>query len=186
MEMYSSLIGKNILLRTLEAKDATEHYLAWLNDPKINAYLEVRFSPPNKVEDLAEFIKKINNSRDSLLLGIFLRAGNRHIGNIKLGPIDLNHAVSDLGFLIGDDQQWGKGYASEAILLLTEYAFDQLGLAKLTAGCSFKNQGSFRALQKVGFKKEGHLISHWKFGSIRQDGLLMGRINPTYDSENHC
>ena len=178
MKMCSPLIGKNILLRTLASPDATQYYLSWLSDPEINKYLEMRFSPPKKVENLADYISFINNSTDSILLGIFLRVSDRHIGNIKLGPIDNNHRVGEIGFLIGDRLQWGKGYASEAILLLTEYAFGQLGLAKLTAGCYIENKGSLRALQKAGFKEEGRMLSQWESGSIRQDGLIMGIVNP--------
>jgi ribosomal-protein-alanine N-acetyltransferase len=177
MRIKTPICSEQIVLRTLQTSDATPVYLGWLSDPAINAYLEVRFSPSMEISDLAEFIDDANRSLHTLMLGIFLQEGGRHIGNIKLGPIDWNHKVGDIGFLLGDKDQWGKGYASKAINLVTDYAFKELGLAKLTAGCYAENEGSRRALLKANFVEEGRRISQWLVANSRQDGILMGRVN---------
>jgi len=169
-----------LILRSLDENDATEDYLSWLHDPVVNAYLEVRFNLPQSVNEIAAYISITNTSSQTLLLGIFLLDTERHIGNIKLGPIDWNHKVGDLGFLIGDRAQWGKGYASKAITLLSDYAFAQLGLAKLTAGCYADNKSSHFALKKAGFVEEGRRISQWTVAGDRQDGVLLGRVSPRY------
>lgn len=179
MQLEMPIYSEHIVLRTLQSDDATPVYLGWLSDPAINAYLETRFSPPKLVSDLAAVIADANTSLHTLMLGIFLQENGRHIGNIKLGPIDWNHKVGDMGFLIGDKEQWGKGYASKAIALLSDYAFEQLGLAKLTAGCYAENEGSRRALLKAGFVEEGRRLSQWVVAGCRQDGVLMGRVNPS-------
>lgn len=178
MKLQTPLHGGNIVLRTMCPEDASLVYLGWLKNPEINAYLEVRFSIPQSTSDLKSFIAKINESSDSIFLGIFLKENGRHIGNIKLGPIDWHHQVGDVGFLIGDKEQWGKGLASMAISMLTNYAFTNLNLAKLTAGCYSGNEGSRRALQKAGFLEEGRLVSQWLVRGFRQDGLIFGCINP--------
>lgn len=179
MQLETPINSEHIVLRSLQPSDATLVYLNWLSDPTINAYLEVRFSPPQSVSDLAAFITDVNQSSHTLMLGIFLKEDSRHLGNIKLGPIDRQHQVGDIGFLIGDKEQWGKGYASLAIALLADYAFLHLGLSKLTAGCYAENEGSRRALVKAGFMEEGRRISQWLVAGHRQDGILMGRVNPS-------
>ena len=88
MRLDSPLGGDAIVLRTLAPEDVTAGYLAWLHDADVNRYLEVRFAPPGSIEELAAFVASANASDDTLLLGIFLRAARRHIGNIKLGPDD--------------------------------------------------------------------------------------------------
>ena len=98
-----------------------------------------------------------------------------------MGPIDWDHQSGDLGFLIGDRTQWGKGYASQAIALLSDYAFAQLGLAKLNAGCYADNEGSRRAFCKAGFAEEERRISQWAAAGYGQDDVLLGRVNP-----KHC
>jgi RimJ/RimL family protein N-acetyltransferase len=178
MRIETPINSEHIVLRTLQPADATAAYLGWLSDPVVNVYLEVRFSPPMTANDLEAFIDEVNASSHTLMLGIFLQEGGCHIGNIKLGPIDWNHQVGDIGFLIGDKEQWGKGYASKAIGLLSDYAFEKLGLMKLTAGCYAQNEGSRRALLKAGYIEEGRRVSQWVVAGCRQDGILLGRINP--------
>lgn len=182
MKLEIPIQGESIILRSLQQGDATLDYLDWLSDPAINAYLEVRFSPPKLVTDLEAFIAEANTSLHTLMLGIFLQENGRHIGNIKLGQIDWHHNVGDIGFLIGDKEQWGKGYASAAIVLLADYAFAHLDLVKLTAGCYAENEGSRRALLKAGFVEEGRRISQWLVAGYRQDGVLMGRVAPSLAS----
>ena len=182
MRLETPIYGEHIVLRTLQSKDATPNYLHWFSDPEISAYLEARFSPPQSVSDLVAYIAVNNTSLHTLMLGIFLKGNGYHIGNIKLGPIDWNHKVGDMGFLIGDKEQWGKGFASNAIALLSDYAFEHLCLAKLTAGCYAENEGSRHALLKAGFMEEGRRISQWLVAGCRQDGILMGRVNPNLAS----
>lgn len=174
----SPIVENGIYLRSLSLSDATPIYCAWLSDPVITQYLESRFSEAPTVFQLKGFIEQMMVSEDSLLLGIFLVADNRHIGNIKLGPIDWNHYTGDIGLLIGDKSQWGKGYASLAIKLLAQYAFEELKLAKLTAGSYEQNKGSVSAFLKAGFAQEGIRKDQWLVDGRRQDGILLGKVNP--------
>lgn len=89
-------------LRIMSVVDASEAYLGWMRDPQVNQYLESRFSLPESTQDLINFIEYVNASSDSLLLGIFLRADGRHIGNIKIGPVLTRYARAELGYLIGE------------------------------------------------------------------------------------
>lgn len=73
--------------------------------------------------------------------------------------IEERHRTADIGLLIGDKTEWGKDHTSEAIAALTEYAFNQLNIAKLTAGCYTDNEGSRRAFLKVDYVEEGRRIS---------------------------
>lgn len=170
----------NLILRCLTANDATEDYLSWLQDRKVNTFLEVRFNPPKNVRELAGYIQATRADPESLLLGIFKKKNLTHIGNIKLGPINRRHRFGDVGFLIGDKKEWGKGYASAAILMLCEFAFHQLDLAKITAGCYEENEASKSTLLKAGFLLEGHQSSQWDTNGNRQAGLIFGKVNPKY------
>jgi len=182
MELVTTLTCDRLFLRSLLPADASELYLSWLSNPEVNQYLEVRFSPPVTVGQLVRFISESIASHDVILAGIFLMSSGCHIGNIKLGPIDWRHLTADIGFIIGDSREWGKGYASSAIGLISDYAFRQLGIAKLTAGCYAENEGSRRALINAGFVEEGRRISQCLVGDKRQDGILLGKINPKYAS----
>jgi RimJ/RimL family protein N-acetyltransferase len=92
----------------------------------------------------------------------------RHIGNIKIGPINLNHQIAPIGILIGDKNEWGNGYASEAIQIVTQFGFDKLNLMKIYAGCYESNIGSKRAFEKSGYEVEGFFRSHVKVKNRRE------------------
>ncbi len=178
MVLEHLLHGDSLFLRQLNCNDASESYLSWLLDSEITRNLELRFNPPQTIKELENFIDSCADSKDTLLLGIFLSKNSKHIGNIKLGPINFNHSSSEIGLLIGDRGEWGKGHGTVAIQLLTEYAFNRLDLSKLTAGCYSENFGSLKAFLKAGFSQEGCKLSQYKVGDQRQDGILLGKINP--------
>ena len=50
---------------------------------------------------------------------------------------------------------WGKGYATEALLSVLTFAFRELKLHRIEAGCAVENKGSFRVLEKAGMQREG-------------------------------
>lgn len=178
MKLHGKILGKNLFLRSLSAQDANSNYLSWLQDDEVTKYLEIRFNPPSKTANLVDLILKFNSSPDTLMLGIFLNKNSFHLGNIKLGPINYYHKTAEIGLLIGAREEWGKGRGSEAIDLISNYAFEVLDIAKLTAGCYESNMGSRRAFSKVGFKEEGRLISHNILNNQRENAILFGKSNP--------
>ena len=168
---------KRIYLREVRPADVTETYYRWMNDPDITRYLESRFHP-NSIEQLLEYVAGKVGDRDNLFLAIILKEDGRHIGNIKLGPIQWVHRTADIGFLIGEKDCWGKGYATEAIYLIADYAFKGLNLHKLTAGCYDANRGSAKAFIKAGFVLEGVRKGQFYSDGRYVDEQLLGYVRP--------
>ena len=154
------LEGERIYLREVRPSDVNESYYRWMNDPEVTRYLETRFFP-NAMEGLREYVASKLGDRDNVFLAIVLKQGDRHIGNIKLGSINWIHRFADVGLMIGEKDCWGKGYATEAISLVTLYAFKTLNLHRLTAGCYDANMGSAKAFIKAGWQQEGIRKSHF-------------------------
>jgi acyl-CoA thioesterase FadM len=98
----------------------------------------------------------------------------RLVGGISLMAIEKNHQA-ELGYWIGVPF-WGKGICTEAGLLVADYAFNVLGLARLHARHMSRNQPSGRVLRKIGFSHEGSLRAHvkkWdKFEDVETYGLM--------------
>ena len=162
-----------LYLRTLTKSDCTEWYVASLNDPEVNRFLETRYVQQTLVTVRA-FVTNVNAKDNEFLFGIFLRADNRHIGNIKVGPIHPFHRNGDVSLWIGDKSCWGKGYATEAIVAVSQRAFEALGARKLSAGMYEPNVGSYRAFIKAGYQEEGRRRSHCLFEGRRVDALWTG------------
>jgi RimJ/RimL family protein N-acetyltransferase len=64
---------------------------------------------------------------------------------------------AEIGYIF-DPAYGGRGYATEAVTALLAYAFDQLGIRRITAGCFADNHASARILEKVGMRREQHGI----------------------------
>jgi ribosomal-protein-alanine N-acetyltransferase len=167
--------GERICLREVGEPDVTDAYERWMNDPEVTRYLESRFSPHSK-ESIQDYVRRLAADRDNLLLAIVIRETGLHIGNLKLGPIDRNHRSADLGIMIGEKSSWGHGYATEAIALATEYAFEKLSLHKVTAGCYEVNEASRRAFAKAGFREEGLRKEQYLTDEGYVGGVVMGRV----------
>ncbi|NWF67047.1 MAG: GNAT family N-acetyltransferase [Campylobacterales bacterium] len=161
-----------VYLRELNCSDVNENYLSWMNDSEITKYLEVRFRQFS-IDDLIKFVNETKKSDTNYLFGIFLKESNKHIGNMKIGDINKFHHFADVGLLIGDKKEWGKGYATLAIKEACKIAFNDLNLYKLKSGMYENNLGSYRAFLKVGFKEVGRYKNHWICGEKREDEILL-------------
>ena len=167
------LTTPRLLLRGLEPDDLNSTYLHWLNDSEVNRYLETRFLPQT-MEALNSYWQEHRDDPTSPWFAICLQADERHIGNIKLGPIHWLHRRGELSLFIGDPSCWGQGYGSEAIQAVRDWAFAELDLQKLNAGIYAGNFGSRRAFEKCGFRLEGTLTSEVVSRGERLDVWKMG------------
>jgi RimJ/RimL family protein N-acetyltransferase len=175
MLLERPLETSDLILRSLDPMLAQGAYAAWMRDPEVTRYLEVRFDPPD-ARRLEAFIATMNASEDNLLLGLFPRAElGRHIGNIKLGPIDRRHRVAALGIAIGERGYWGRGLATQAIAAVSEHALSALELERIEAGFYADNLASQQAFLRAGFTVEGRLRASRAWGHERMDEVLMGK-----------
>jgi RimJ/RimL family protein N-acetyltransferase len=168
--------GNLIYLREIRISDVNETYCKWMNDPEITAYLESRFQS-YCIEDLKKYVENKINSSNNVFLAIVLKKDKRHIGNIKLSEINWYHKYGDIGIIIGEKDCWGKGYAFEAIKLLTDFAFSELKLHKITAGAYDVNEGSVKAFLKAGYFIEGKRKKQFLYENKYIDAIQMAILN---------
>ena len=172
--------GEGISLRLVTLEDCTPTYVGWLNDSDVSRYLESRWSEQN-LESVKEFVEDVRTTNNSLLFAIVENSTGRHIGNINIRLIDPHNQYAKVGYFIGDRFCWGKGYATEAVVLVTRFGFDKMQFNKCTAGIHSGNIGSKRVLEKVGYKLEGTLRGQLKGPSGWEDELVYGIFKSEID-----
>jgi [ribosomal protein S5]-alanine N-acetyltransferase len=177
METY--LQSPRLYFREVRKTDVTDNYYYWLNDGEVNQFLETRFMPRSK-ENILEYVEKFSCKENEPFFAMCLKKSSRHIGNIKLGPINWYHRSADISLLIGEKDCWRKGYASEAIDLITKFAFLSLGLNKLKAGSYVENIGSIKAFERVGYQREGLLKGAVFSKGKETDIVLLGLRKKEY------
>lgn len=172
------LLTGGVLLRQIELSDCTPSYVSWLEDPEVNQYLETRWTEQN-IDSIRSFVQLQRDSEDSILFAITLLEDGRHIGNIKLGPINKYHHHADVSYFIGDKTMWGKGIATKAINVVCGYGINYLKLHRVEAGTYETAVGSQRALEKNGFTKEaifrkraffnGKFVDTYRYGLMAEE-----------------
>jgi len=114
------------------------------------AYIE------NVIKDAAQ------EPRQFITLAIVTRADDHLIGRCGFdrgGPDLLNAMV---GYCLHRDL-WGQGYMTEAVQALVGHGFRDLKLHRVWADCDPRNVGSWRVMEKVGMRREGHSIENYRY-----------------------
>lgn len=173
--------GENLLAREILTRDlrcvtfAEEHisdrYLAWLNDPEVNRYSRRRFVRTSETE-ARRFLAGLSPANQ--MLALTLRASGRHIGNLQLGPIDRHESHGEVRILIGEKSEWGRGYGTQAIHAACSFYFQALQLHRVEAmSC---NPGFIRAVERLGWKREGGLRERFVLDGKHLDYQCFGLL----------
>ena len=78
--------------------------------------------------------------------------------NVPIGMLEarMQGATVDIGYVLARSH-WGRGFMPEAIRTLASTALEATGVFRVQAACDTENIPSQRALEKVGFSREGRL-----------------------------
>ncbi|MFP4636098.1 MAG: GNAT family N-acetyltransferase [Nitriliruptoraceae bacterium] len=83
--------------------------------------------------------------------------------------------VAGVGYWLVPEAR-GKGLATHAVALLTEWGLQQADLARVEAWVEPGNQASIEVLSRCGFEHEGRLRSFLSFPTRRADALVFSRV----------
>ena len=125
------------------------------NNPNVSQFLMDRFPSPYTMEAATIWVNSL--LEQDPLINFAITINDEVIGGIGL---ELRQDVYRNTALIGywlSEELWGKGIITEAVKLVTQYAFEHLDLIRLQAGVLEKNPASMRVLEKAGYVKEGVL-----------------------------
>jgi RimJ/RimL family protein N-acetyltransferase len=140
-----------LLLTPLSVEDASDEYLAWLNDPEVLRFRGPKAFPSTMVS-LRAYLESIP-ARGDLVLALRLKDGARHVGNIALNSILWVHGTAELSMMIGARDVWGKKLGQEAIAGVTTHAFANMRLHRLWA--ESPNPAFNGAVKALGWTCEG-------------------------------
>jgi RimJ/RimL family protein N-acetyltransferase len=119
---------------------------------------------------------------DELFLLIRTLHDDRTIGFIGLDGISWTHGDAWIGIGLGDREDWGKGYGTDAMRILLRYAFEELNLHRLSLSVFEYNPRAIRSYEKVGFVIEGSARQFLNRDGKRYDMILMGILREEWES----
>jgi RimJ/RimL family protein N-acetyltransferase len=163
--------GEKAALRPLLRADVPQ-LLRWFNDPEVTQFL-LRSLPITEKEE-EEWVDTVHKRTDGVFLGIVDRKNNKLIGSMGLHNLNWQHRTATTGTTIGDKSYWGKGYGTEAKMLLLDLAFNRFDLYAILSRIFAFNGRSIAYGKKCGYEEVGR-IPNWIRGpdGKRHDEVLL-------------
>ena len=152
------------------------------------------YSEPRSEDEVrATIMRRIARGRDApetgIALVVELAATGEFLGDVSLTVEPPAQRQGEIGFVFHPEHQ-GRGYATEASAALLALAFDTYDLHRVYGRLEARNLASARVLEKLGMRKEGHLIENeWVKGEWQSEAVYAllarewhGVTNPTAPS----
>lgn len=153
-----TLHGERVVLRPLSVDDA-DAMLAAMRDPEVLRLTGMTrgasdAGPPLDRVQARSWYGSLAGNPERLDLAILDRGTGVVVGEIVLNELDVDSRAVNLRMLIGPDGR-GRGLGSEAIELVLGYAFEQVGLHRISLEVYAFNPRARHVYEKVGFTHEG-------------------------------
>jgi len=160
--LFDELRGERVLLRPYREDDAQalfeavgesrDHLRPW--ESFADEHQSVEESRDFIIQCMAQWL-----TRKYLGVGIWEAATGRYLGGTGLNPHDWELGYFEIGYWIRATET-GHGYVTEAVKLLTDYAFTQLHARRVEIRCNERNVRSAAVARRLGFVQEARLRNH--------------------------
>lgn len=153
----------------------------WINDFGTTRTLGIAMQPVTLEQETVWYDR---GATDETQYGftIYERATWRPIGNCGLFDVDLRHRRAQVGIMIGASEMRGRGYGTEAMRLLLDFAFIALGLHSVMLSVYAYNPAAYRSYQKAGFREIGRRREARWYNGRFWDEIFMDVLASEFES----
>lgn len=128
-------------------------------------------------EELKRWYHSRADHDDRVDLSIIERATRRWIGEVVLNDLDAANNSCGFRILLAAENDYGRGFGSEATRLVLAHAFDTVGLHRVELEVYDFNPRARRVYEKVGFVYEGTKRQALRWGEEWVDAHLMAMLD---------
>jgi RimJ/RimL family protein N-acetyltransferase len=171
------LEGERVYLRPI-GQDDTELYFQMLFHKEVRRLTGTQKSFTR--EQISRYIEGKSHDSTSLLLLIALKDTDEVIGDIALQSIDGMNRNANVRIAITEEKHQGKGYGSEALLLMLDYGFGIVNLHRIELNVFSYNERAIRTYEKLGFQREGVQREALYYNHQYHDSILMSMLEDEY------
>ena len=186
---FTRIESERLILRRFKDSDLAP-FMAYRNDPEVARYQS--WDSCDEQEARA-FIREMESAQPGVpgewfQFAIESKETQDLIGDCALRVDEHEPYRAEIGFTLAREHQ-GKGFASEAVSLLLDYAFGTLGLHRVVAIADCRNAPSVALLERVGMRREGHFLENvwfkggwtdeYLYAVLKDEWLQKRQITPT-------
>ncbi|HET8853930.1 MAG TPA: GNAT family N-acetyltransferase [Ktedonobacteraceae bacterium] len=172
--LFEELRGERIIVRPYRESDAQslfeavaesrDHLRPWL--PFADEHQTVEESQDWIIHQVANWVL-----REDMMPGIWEASTKRFLGGSGLYPRNWETRYFEIGYWLRASAT-GHGYITEAVQLLTGYAFTALAATRVEIRCDERNVRSAAVAQRLGFVQEARLRNE----QLAADGVLRNTL----------
>lgn len=173
---FPTIQTDRLLMRCMTLDDGPEMFYL-RSHPQVMRYLDRApcqnlAEAENKIREILEL--QANN--DGINWAINLMPDTTMIGNIGIWRLQKEHYRGEIGYVLNPDF-FQKGIMSEAMNMVIQYAFNQMGLHSIEANVNPENAASIALLEKHGFVKEAHFKENYFWDGKFLDSAIYSLVN---------
>lgn len=179
---FPNLESERLSFRKLVNKDAPQ-VLELRSNPKTMKFIPS--ASAHNIDDALAHIKKINDKIDAnsdINWAITEKGSDLCIGIMGFYRTEPEHYKTELGYMLLPEY-WGKGYVTEGVKRLLDFAFNTLQFHSIKAVIDSRHKASERVLQKSGFRKEAHHIEDFFYNNEFTDTVIYGILNREFNKK---
>ncbi|MFH1473258.1 MAG: GNAT family protein [bacterium] len=166
------LVGRKVNLRPFSRAEIPI-LTRWINDPEVREFIAAILPQTEKQEE--EWFNKLGIDDKNIILGIETKEGVL-IGSMGIHKINWQDRICITGALIGEKEYWGKGYGTDAKMVILDYIFNTLNLHKVCSAVIAYNKRSLHYSLRCGYKIEGrrrkHIFKKGRYWNLIELGLF--------------
>ncbi len=175
-----TLMGRRVFLRPF-GRDDTKYLQKWSNDAEFRKLTgEVE---PMSNEETEKFYEELRKDKERIWFVIVLKENNKVIGEAGLLRMFRPWRTTDMTIIIGEKDEWGRGYGTEAGCLLLDYAINRLGFHRVSVGVVGFNKRALNFWKSLGFRKEGVERDGYYCDDKYSDFVMMSILEDEYREE---
>ncbi len=166
--MFPILETERLVLRELKEDDAQGVLDCFSNEDVLRYYGQNPLTNIEQVKNIIRNFSTIYEEKRGIKWGIELKEKEGIIGTIGFHDWSSEHNRAEIAYALLPEQ-WGKGYATEAVLEIISYGFNELDLTRIGAAVFTENHASNVLLTNLGFEKEGVLRNYMYQNNVPYD-----------------
>ena len=180
IDCFSS--SRRLILRRFVPEDF-EAYSAYRSLPAVYRYLYR--DPPSAPEMKGRFDASLNTrlseDGDVLRCAVVRREDSVLLGQVSLKLISKAALQAEVGYIFNPAYA-GNGYATEATEAIVTLGFDRFGFHRIFARLDAKNIGSIGVVERLGLRREAHLIENDRFNGVWGDEYVYAVLSREWAS----
>ena len=150
-----------LTLRPFEPGDL-DYLFAYMSRPDVVRYLYGGVRDRAETETLLQrwmAASSMTQAGERLVLAVAPLGGRRVIGEVMLIWRSQEHQQAELGYVFHPDFH-GQGFAREAAAAMLGLGFKEFGFHRISARCDARNIPSYTLMERLGMRREAHLIQN--------------------------